>query len=75
MMFNEAMNSWEKPAMVRPGQQLSSVFPAAGVEMGERQWKGKFCTFLCKKLKPDKRVWVSLLSSFSKFRLEQGEGE
>lgn len=35
MMFNEAMNSWEKPAVARPGQQLSSVFPAAGMETGK----------------------------------------
>lgn len=60
-MFNEAMNSWEKPAMVRPGQQLSSAFPAAGVEMGERQWK-KFCTSLCKKLK-----LIELLGQFALF--------
>lgn len=34
MMFNEATNSWEKPAMARSGQQLSSVFPAAGMKTG-----------------------------------------
>lgn len=55
MMFNEATNSWEKLAVVRPGQQLSSVFPAAGMETGERQRKEKFCTSLCKKSKPDGR--------------------
>lgn len=54
MIFNEATNSWEKWATVRPGQQLSSVFPAAGMETGERKWKDKFCTSLCKKPKPDR---------------------
>lgn len=51
-MFNEATNSWEKLALVRPGPQLSLVFPAAGMETGKRQWKDKFCTSLCKKPKP-----------------------
>lgn len=54
MMFNEATNSWEKPAMARPGQQLSSVFPAAGMETGKGKWKEKFCASLCKKPKPNR---------------------
>lgn len=61
-MFNEATNSWEKPATVRPGQQLSSVFPAAGMEVGETQWKEKFCTSLCKK-----RKLIELLGQFALF--------
>lgn len=41
MMFNEATNSWEKPAVARPGQQLSSVFPAAGMETGGKAAEGE----------------------------------
>lgn len=41
MMFNKATNSWEKLAMARPGQQLSSVFPAAGVETGGKAMEGE----------------------------------
>lgn len=41
MMFNEAMNSWEKPALARPGQQLSSVFPASGMETGGKAMEGE----------------------------------
>lgn len=45
MMFNEATNSWEKPAMAWPGQQLSSVFPAAGMETGEKAMEGEVLHF------------------------------
>lgn len=42
MMFNEATNSWEKPAMARSGQQLSSVFPAAGMKTGGKAMEEVF---------------------------------
>lgn len=37
MMFNEATNSWEKLALVRPGPQLSLVFHGDGGKAMEGQ--------------------------------------